>query len=104
MIASKTQVFTYRNEFGERLQLVVDLESESAVLSSADFEDVEIKHDRFLNSGLILGSDESDWIAARLEATVPSRTPQASFQPVRRRAQAGVRIPHPPRNGNGMFG
>lgn len=63
MTTATTQVFTCRNEYGERLQLVVDLERETAVLSSDDFDDTTIENDRIQNEGLILSDEELAWIA-----------------------------------------
>ena len=76
---SPKQRYSYRNTYGEELRLTVDLERETAVLSSEDFDTVRIAGDRFLDTDLILGEDESDWVVSVWRAVFDRKLEKLSF-------------------------
>ena len=60
---SHTRTFTFANSYGEQFTLTVDLEQETAVFGSDDFDETTIENDRIQNTDLILADDEFEWVA-----------------------------------------
>jgi hypothetical protein len=57
------RVFSYTNTYGEALTLTIDVDRETAVLTSDDFDPTTIEDDQIQERDLILARDESDWVA-----------------------------------------
>ncbi len=58
------RVFEFTNQYGEWLKLTFALDSQTAKLSSCDFDAVTIQDDRIQNAELILSGEESAWLAS----------------------------------------